>query len=135
MLAPDKKKFLLQRALERAHWDWNDMVQAARAGAVQILDAPNGVAVTSISVSGPWKICHVMAMAGNADGYLELSDIVDRFAYDMGCQIIRAEGRDGFSRAKRAKPILGTGWKPVGIVYEKMIGAPPECPAPPHPPQ
>lgn len=125
MLEDDKKKFLLSQACQRARYDMDDLFHAVKVGTAQFIDSENGCAVTSIIKSGSWVILEILVVGANEEGVLELSKLIDKAARDWGCNVIRTEGREGFQlkkdRGNQTYAAAMAGFKPVAIVYEKLL--------------
>ena len=119
MLAPDKKRFLLERACQHGHLDYGDLINACREGNAQFFDTENGSAITAIVNSGPHKVLYVMVMGANQAGMKELRDKVLEFAATMGIRYVQMKGRKGFEKArdKRYSDAM-EGFKPIGVIYE-----------------
>lgn len=119
MLAPDKKRFLLERACEYGHLNLDELIQWCRDGNAQFFDTDNGSAISVVIISGGVKTLHCMAMGATNKGMKELREKIIEFAKIEGCRYLEAKGRIGFEKAriKRYKDAM-EGFEPVGILYE-----------------
>jgi hypothetical protein len=108
----------LAEACARGFTDLEDMVQGAREGRCQFHEVEDAVGITSIVISGRYKICHLLGVAGTLNGLKELAPIIDAFARDMGCSDIYTVGRKGFEKYYK---VIDPGFEVVGVAYAKNL--------------
>lgn len=109
---------LLRKALRLARLDFETVLEKARAGEVQFHEVKGAVGLTSISVSGPYRTCYCLAVAGERSGLSELERTIERFARESHCQAIEADGRPGWVRLHRS---LADGYKPTAVKFRKTL--------------
>lgn len=104
--------------MRTARLDFDEVVAKARAGEVQFHEVAGAVGVTSINVSGPYRTCYCLAVAGERAGLSELERTIERFARESNCQALEADGRPGWIRVHRA---LAEGYKPIAVKFRKTL--------------
>lgn len=122
MLDDAVKLARMRKACRRGRYDFDEIVADCRAGRAQLLETPNAVAVTSLLVSGPYRVCYVILVAGTLEGVAEMGHVIEQHARNAGCQYIRTVGRPGFSKKAPDIDPSYIDYKPVGIMYEKEVG-------------
>lgn len=108
----------LKRALAGGRLDFDAVVERARAGEVQFHEVPGAVGVTSITVSGPYRTCYVVAVAGRMAAVPDLERKIGDFARLNGCQAIEMDGRPGWSRVYSK---IADGYGPSTVKFRKML--------------
>jgi hypothetical protein len=119
MLAPDKKRFLLERACEAGHLNLDELIAWCRAGNAQFFDTPHGCCISCVIESGGVRILHVIVAGATDVGLKELREPMLKYARDNGCRYVQTKGRLGFEkgRGKRYGDAM-EGFKPIGVLYE-----------------
>lgn len=108
----------LREACERGMTDFDEMVEACREGRAQCHEVEDAVGFTSVTVSGPHKVCHILGVAGDLAGLRKLAAAIEEFALSSGCNALYTVGRPGFEKVYES---LATGFKPVGTAYQKVL--------------
>jgi hypothetical protein len=108
----------LKKALAGGRLDFDAVVEKARAGEMQFWEVPGAVGVTSIGVSGRYKTCYVVAVAGRMAAIPELNAKVETFARSAGCQCIEMDGRPGWTRVHNK---LADGYGPSTVKFRKLL--------------
>jgi hypothetical protein len=108
----------LKKALEGGRLDFDEVVAKARKGEMQIWEVPGAVGVTSIGVSGRFKTCYVIAVAGRMAAIPDLNATVEAFARSTGCQCIEMDGRPGWTRVHNK---LADGYGPSTVKFRKLL--------------
>jgi hypothetical protein len=108
----------LKKALAGGRLDFDDVVAKARTGEVQFHEVDSAVGVTSIGVSGPFKTCYVLAVAGRLSAVPALNAKVEEYAKASGCQVIEMQGRPGWSRVHSK---VADGYGPSTVIFRKSL--------------
>lgn len=108
----------LKKALKGGRLDFDAVVAQARKGAMQVWEVPGAVGITSIGVSGPFKTCYVVAVAGRMAAIPDLCAKVEEFARNCGCQVVEMDGRPGWTRVHNK---LADGYGPSTVKFRKML--------------
>lgn len=115
----DRLKFKrLQKACDRIKFDVGELLRSCQHGLAQFHDVDEACAITQLAISGPHKVCLILALGGTLEGVRELEPVIVNFAREQGCQAIQTIGRPGFERVYEK---LAEGYRPVGTMYEKSL--------------
>jgi hypothetical protein len=108
----------LRKALEFARLDFNEVCRMARAGEAQFHEVGASVGITHIGVSGPFRTCYCLAVAGEYADLPALERTIEKFARENGCQAIETTGRRGWERV-HAK--LADGYAISAVKFRKIL--------------
>lgn len=108
----------LKKALRLARLDFHAVVEKARAGEVQFHEVPGAVGITALTVSGEFKTCYVVAVAGKLSAMAALESKVEAFARANGCQVIEMDGRPGW---KRSHDKIADGYDLSTVKFRKLL--------------
>lgn len=90
-----------------------DLVEALRKGEMQAFHNDRAIIITEISQSPRRRFVHFFLAAGELDGVMELTDQIEKWAIEQGCEFGRACVRPGYEPVLKAK-----GWKRRMIMME-----------------
>lgn len=117
-MSADKLRKKLIRALEGGRLDFDDVVAKARTGEMQFHEVPGAVGVTTIGVSGPFRTCYCLAVAGERLSLPALERKIVAFARSSACQVLEANGRRGWTRIHSK---LADGYTPSTVQFRKTL--------------
>jgi len=118
VLSNDEKLKRIKKACQLGRYDFNHMIQRCRDGEYQFWETDNGVGVTTIEISGEHRVLFILAVAGTLEGVDELRQIIDKFAVEQACDVIRTIGRMGFKASAQG---FDAAYRPIGIMFEKVL--------------
>ena len=108
----------LKKALAGGRLDFEAVVQKARDGEVQFHEVSGAVGITSLQVSGAYRTCYVVAVAGRMAAIADLNAKVEGFARENGCQVIEMDGRPGWQRVHNK---IADGYGPSTVKFRKLL--------------
>lgn len=93
-----------------------DIWAAVKEGKMQAFQNGESVAVTEVVGYPQKRVIQVVLAVGNLNEVLGLIPEMEEFGRKHGCSSIRMFGRRGWS-----KVLSRIGWKPPGVIYEKVL--------------
>lgn len=95
--------------------DFNYVLECLENGRMQSFSEGDSLLITEIQNYPKKKVLHVVAAVGEMDEILKMEPRFEEFARRMGCSMITASGRSGWSR------VATEGWNTLYTTYGKDI--------------
>lgn len=110
----------LKEAVARGRQDWDRVRAALGTGEMQFHEVGQACAITQIVISGRFKTLYVHVIAGDLSDVPALTEKVEAFGRQHGCQVIETTGRLGwekyFQQVSKAQ-----GYRKVAVKYQKDL--------------
>lgn len=78
--------------------DYDDIVEAVKAGMMQFWPAEDACAVTEIMVFPKKRVLHIFLAGGNMETIIDMNESAEKFAKLNGCTGMSIAGRKGWEK-------------------------------------
>jgi hypothetical protein len=110
----------LKKAVEMGRRDWDAVFAALKTGELQFHEVGQACAITEIVISGRFKTLYVHVVAGELADVPALTEHVECFGRQHGCQMIEMIGRLGWERYFQ-QVSKGQGYRRTAVKYQKEL--------------